>query len=222
MLIELAFIKLTKPEMEQSMDSVLERLEKLERMVEEMSAGGYVPVQTAGMDGEPMINAGQQIPPQAYAQPVYSGAGAPGNGMVPSGSRHRIRQICRTSKVRARIMSRGRIPAESPAGRSQHDRNEWGKIVRDMGMSIRPSFRETVVEPAGDSCLCIVFNDPMNFAIGSRPSVLGDLERYVEQKYGKSLYFKSRVRESGERMDTRYISDDELRENIHMDITIED
>lgn len=51
-LIELAFIKLTKPEMEQSMDSVLERLEKLERMVEEMSAGGYVPVQTAGMDGE--------------------------------------------------------------------------------------------------------------------------------------------------------------------------
>ena len=101
-------------------------------------------------------------------------------------------------------------------------RNEWGKIVRDMGMSIRPSFRETVVEPAGDSCLCIVFNDPMNFAIGSRPSVLGDLERYVEQKYGKSLYFKSRVRESGERLDTRYISDDELRENIHMDITIED
>ena len=101
-------------------------------------------------------------------------------------------------------------------------RNEWGKIVRDMGMSIRPSFRETVVEPAGDSCLCIVFNDPMNFAIGSRPSVLGDLERYVEQKYGKSLYFKSRMRENGERMDTRYISDDELRENIHMDITIED
>ena len=46
--------------------------------------------------------------------------------------------------------------------------------------------------------------------------------RYVEQKYGKSLYFKSRVRESGERMDTRYISDEELRENIHMDITIED
>ena len=45
--------------------------------------GGYVPVQTAGMDGEPMINAGQQIPPQAYAQPVYSGAGAPGNGHGP-------------------------------------------------------------------------------------------------------------------------------------------
>ena len=222
-LIELAFIKLTKPEMEQSMDSVLERLEKLERMVEEMSVGGYDPVQTAGMDGDPMINAGQQIPPQAYAQPVYSGAGAPGNGMVPSGqpaqnTADMQNQQGAGQNYEPRTVSLPKAQLED----LNMIRNEWGKIVRDMGMSIRPSFRETVVEPAGDSCLCIVFNDPMNFAIGSRPSVLGDLERYVEQKYGKSLYFKSRVRESGERMDTRYISDDELRENIHMDITIED
>ena len=101
-------------------------------------------------------------------------------------------------------------------------RNEWGKIIRSMGMSIRPSFRETVVEPAGDSCLCIVFQDMMNFSIGSRPSVLGELERYVEQNYGKSMYFKARLRENGERMDTRYISDEELKENIHMEITIEE
>ena len=101
-------------------------------------------------------------------------------------------------------------------------RNEWGKIVREMGMSIRPSFRETVVEPAGDSCLCIVFSDAMNFSMGSRPSILGDLERHVEQAYGKSIYFKARLRENGERLDTRYITDEELRENIHMDITIED
>ena len=101
-------------------------------------------------------------------------------------------------------------------------RNEWGKIVRSMGMSIRPSFRETVVEPAGDSCLCIVFQDKMNFSIGSRPSVLGELERYVEQTYGKAMYFKARLRETGERIDTRYVSDEELKENIHMEISIEE
>lgn len=222
-LIELAFIKLTKPEMEQSMDSVLERLEKLERMVEEMSAGGYVPVQTAEMGGDPMINAGQQIPSQTYVQPVYNGAGAPGNDIASSGQPAQNpadmqNQQGAGQNYEPRTVSLPKAQLED----LNMIRNEWGKIVRDMGMSIRPSFRETVVEPAGDSCLCIVFNDPMNFAIGSRPSVLGDLERYVEQKYGKSLYFKSRVRESGERMDTRYISDDELRENIHMDITIED
>lgn len=222
-LIELTFIKLTKPEMEQSMDSVLERLEKLERMVEEMSEGGYVPAQTAEMGGDPMINAGQQIPSQTYVQPVYNGAGAPGNDIASSG------QPAQNPANMQNPQGSGQNyePRTVSLPKAQLEdlnmiRNEWGKIVRDMGMSIRPSFRETVVEPAGDSCLCIVFNDPMNFAIGSRPSVLGDLERYVEQKYGKSLYFKSRVRESGERMDTRYISDDELRENIHMDITIED
>lgn len=225
-LIELAFIKLTKPEMEQNMDSILERLEKLERMVEEgipaMPAGGYVPAQNAGIAGDPMMGAAQ-ISPQMYVQPAYDGAGAPGNGAGLAG------QPAQNPAGMQNLPSSGQTyePRTVSLPKAQLEdlnmiRNEWGKIVRDMGMSIRPSFRETVVEPAGDSCLCIVFNDPMNFAIGSRPSVLGDLERYVEQKYGKSLYFKSRMRENGERMDTRYISDDELRENIHMDITIED
>lgn len=70
--------------------------------------------------------------------------------------------------------------------------------------------------------MCIVFQDSMNYSIGSRPSVLGDLERYVEQVYQKEIYFKARLRESGERLNTRYISDEELKENIHMDIMIED
>lgn len=225
-LIELAFIKLTKPEMEQSMDSVLERLEKLERMVQEgipaIPAGGYVPVQNAGMAGDPMMPVGQ-IPPQAYTKSAYGGSGVPENPAESSGQP--AQNPANMQNPQALVQNYEPRTVSLPKAQLEDlnmIRNEWGKIVRDMGMSIRPSFRETVVEPAGDSCLCIVFNDPMNFAIGSRPSVLGDLERYVEQKYGKSLYFKSRVRESGERMDTRYISDEELRENIHMDITIED
>lgn len=225
-LIELAFIKLTKPEMEQSMDSVLERLEKLERMVQEgipaIPAGGYVPVQNAGMVGDPMMPVGQ-IPPQAYTKSAYGGSGVSENPAESSGQP--AQNPANMQNPQALVQNYEPRTVSLPKAQLEDlnmIRNEWGKIVRDMGMSIRPSFRETVVEPAGDSCLCIVFNDPMNFAIGSRPSVLGDLERYVEQKYGKSLYFKSRVRESGERMDTRYISDEELRENIHMDITIED
>ena len=101
-------------------------------------------------------------------------------------------------------------------------RNEWGNIIRQMGMSIRPSFRDTVVEPSGDSCLCIVFSDPINYAIGNRPSVIGSLERFVAEKYGKTIYFKTRQRETGERSNTIYVSDEELREKIHMDISIEE
>ena len=101
-------------------------------------------------------------------------------------------------------------------------RNEWGKIVREMGMSIRPSFRDTIVEPSGDSCLCIVFSNASNYAIGSRPSVLGELERHIEAVYGKKLYLKARLSGTGERLDTIYVSEDELKSKIHMDITMED
>lgn len=189
-LVELAFIRLTKPEMEQSVDAVLERLERLERQMEEGIPAAPWPGNMAGDGSQPALP--QAVQPQAPS--LESREAEPRTVTLPKAQLEDLNLI----------------------------RNEWGKIVREMGMSIRPSFRETVVEPAGDSCLCIVFSDAMNFGMGSRPSILGDLERHVEQAYGKSIYFKARLRESGERLDTRYITDEELRENIHMDITIED
>ena len=189
-LVELAFIRLTKPEMEQSMDAVLERLERLERQMEEGIPAAPWPGNMAGDGSQPALP--QAVQPQAPS--LESREAEPRTVTLPKAQMEDLNLI----------------------------RNEWGKIVREMGMSIRPSFRETVVEPAGDSCLCIVFSDAMNFSMGSRPSILGDLERHVEQAYGKSIYFKARLREGGERLDTRYITDEELRENIHMDITIED
>ena len=189
-LVELAFIRLTKPEMEQSMDAVLERLERLERQMEEGIPAAPWPGNMAGDGSQPALP--QAVQPQASS--LESREAEPRTVTLPKAQLEDLNLI----------------------------RNEWGKIVREMGMSIRPSFRETVVEPAGDSCLCIVFSDAMNFSMGSRPSILGVLERHVEQAYGKSIYFKARLRENGERLDTRYITDEELRENIHMDITIED
>ena len=189
-LIELAFIKLTKPEMEENLDSVLERLANLERQMENGIPAvpqGYVP---AAMPMEITNPAPVEESVRAQAAVVPE----PKTVTLPKAQLEDLNMV----------------------------RNEWGKIVRSMGMSVRPSFRDTVVEPAGDSCLCIVFSDSMNFGMGSRPVILGELERYVEQNYGRSIYFKTRLRETGERLDTRYITDDELRANIHMDITIED
>ena len=197
-LIELAFIKLTKPEMEQSLDSILERLETLERQVEHgipmapVSYGTAVNTGNGPMDGP--ANGGSQSGDQVPAQNSYAAPAPQRTVTIPNAQWDDLNMV----------------------------RNEWGKIVMAMGMSVRPCYRETVVEPAGESCLCIVFSDSMNFHMGSRPSILGDIERYVEQVYGKTIYFKARLRESGERMDTRYITDEELRNNIHMEITIED
>ncbi|MDO5417444.1 MAG: DNA polymerase III subunit gamma/tau [Lachnospiraceae bacterium] len=193
-LIEIALIKLTKPEMEVNIDSLLERVASLEARFEEglpVRPGGYE-AQAAGY--------GQvaAVPEALGGQPEEAGSSGaaipPKEVAIPPAQLEDLKLI----------------------------RNEWGNIVRQMGMSIRPSFRDTVVEPSGDSCLCIVFSDPINYAIGNRPSVIGSLERYVAEKYGKSIYFKTRQRETGERANTIYVSDEELREKIHMDISIEE
>ena len=56
----------------------------------------------------------------------------------------------------------------------------------------------------------------------SRDFALGEIERFVEQKYHRAISFKARLAGGGERLDTIYVSDEELKANIHMDITIED
>lgn len=215
-LIEIALIKLTKPEMEANMDSLLERVAALEARLE----GGLPAGMTAGLGSGTMAGAGDG---------AYSGSGA-GAGLGISSSGGTEGGALGVPPDRPGVSRNPGMPAAPrqvaipPAQLEDLNliRNEWGNIVRQMGMSIRPSFRDTVVEPSGDSCLCIVFSDPINYAIGNRPSVIGSLERFVAEKYGKSIYFKTRQRESGEHFNTIYVSDDELREKIHMDISIEE
>ena len=227
-LIEIALIKLTKPQMEANIDSLLERIQQLEARVEEgVLTGGISPGQAAGVSlqvpgagafygagpvldpGEAQGNPGAGFSGSFQASPSQGAAGMPQNAGAQNGGgfSEPPRQVA--------------IP---PAQLEDLNliRNEWGNIIRQMGMSIRPSFRDTVVEPSGDSCLCIVFSDPINYAIGNRPSVIGSLERFVAEKYGKTIYFKTRQRETGERSNTIYVSDEELREKIHMDISIEE
>lgn len=201
-LIELALIKLTKPQMEQNLDSILQRLNELEdRMDEGISFQPEMMQQLAQMN---MGAGGGAV--SVAAGPVSGAAlgGAAGGAAEPEVPPQQV------SIPKAQLEDLNLI------------RNEWGKIIRDLGGAIRPSFRDTVVEPSGDSCLCIVFTGQDNYAIGSRPTVLGELEHYIEEKYGKTLYLKTRVKNAGERLNTIYVSDEELKEAIHMDITIED
>lgn len=196
-LIELALIKLTKPQMEQNMDSILQRLNELEDRLEEGIA-----IQPEMMQQLAQMNRGAG---SDQGTEVAPGVAAYGGGLAePDVPPQQVK-----------------IPAAQLEDLNLI-RNEWGKIIRDLGGAIRPSFRDTVVEPSGESCLCVVFSGQDNYAIGSRPTVLGELEHYIEEKYGKTLYLKTRVKNAGERLNTIYVSDEELKEAIHMDIIIED
>ncbi len=190
-LIELALIKLTKPQMESNLDSVLQRLSELEQRLDE----------NPGVNTEMLKQMVTQM-----------GAGALAGGGVTDN---------------APDEAQNHNPPTVAIPKAQLEdlnliRQDWGKIIRDLGGAVRPSFRDTVLEPSGDSSLCIVFSNPDSYAIGSRPTVLGNLERYVEEQYGREMYFKARLKGSGERLNTIYVSDEELKHAIHMDITIED
>jgi len=192
-LIELAIIKLTKPQMEANLDSILQRLNELEDRVEE----------------------GVALSPEMLQQVSRMSAAGQGTGIpgTPGGSQE--------------LSQEAAVPDQVALPKAQLEdlkliRNDWGKIIRELGGAKRPSFRETVVEPSGESCLCIVFANPDSYAIGSRPTVVGELEEYVRETYGKELYFKTRMKNTGERLNTIYVSDEELKAAIHTDIMIED
>lgn len=192
-LIEIALIKLSKPQMEQSLDAIFQRLDELEARV------GETPAVTPEMIRQLTAQAGKPGTAEAGV-PVASGANAAEQELPPA----------QVAIPKAQLEDLNLI------------RQDWGKIVRDLGGAIRPAFRDTVLEPSGDSCLCIVFSGADSYAIGSRATVLGELEHYIKEHYGKELYFKVRMRNAGERLNTIYVSDEEVREAIHTEILIED
>ena len=210
---EVALIKLTRPSMEPDMDSVLQRLKQLEAAVEDLEAGGFMP--KAGMPpqvGMLPANVGMQgAQPQMAAIPVQA-AGTPG---VPSGNA--------SEAAGAGIVPPNQVSLP-PAQLEDLNliRNEWAKIIRSAGGSARACFRDTVVEPGGEGCLTIVFLDSMSYDMGRRPTVIGQLEQLVQDNYGKSIYFKTRLAGRGERLDTIYVTKEALEDKIHMDITYED
>ena len=232
-LVELAFIRLTKPQMEHNYDSVIERLNKIEETLEEgvpVSAGG------AGMPG-------YGVPAGAGASASSVGSGAAGSlagygasgfaaeaGTGVSAGAAAVNPAMVPGGVSGAYAQPGQAftpPREVTLPRAQMEdlqmiRNDWGKIVRNLGGAVRPSFRDTIVEPGGDSCLTVVFSSVNSFEIGRRPTVMGQLEEYVRSAYGKDIYFKARLLGNGERTDTVYVTAEDLKEHIHMDISIEE
>ena len=209
-LVEVALIKLTRPSMEPNLDAILQRLGELEAQMEDLEAGRMAIPMAA-----------------AYQEPGVAPAGqAPRTGAGPGADGATLPQAAAPYAPGLQADS-GAAPEKVALPQAQLEdlklvRNEWAKIVRSMGGGARSYLRDTVVEPGGEGCLTIVFMDPMNYDMGKRPTVIGELERYVEANFGRSIYFKTRLAGRGERLNTIYVTQEELEEKIHMDITYED
>jgi len=213
-MVEVALIKLTRPSMEPDLDSILQRLKQLEAAVEDLEAGGFMPKTGVPVQmGMAPANTGMQgVQSQMAGTSVQAAAGAQG---IPGGN---------VSEAAGAAIAPPNQVSLPPAQLEDLNliRNEWAKIIRSAGGSARACFRDTVVEPGGEGCLTIVFLDSMSYDMGRRPTVIGQLEQLVQANYGKSIYFKTRLAGRGERLDTIYVTKEDLEDKIHMDITYED
>lgn len=213
-MVEVALIKLTRPSMESDLDSILQRLKQLEAAVEDLEAGGFMPKTGVPVQmGMAPANTGMQgVQSQMAGTSVQAAAGAQG---IPGGN---------VSEAAGAAIAPPNQVSLPPAQLEDLNliRNEWAKIIRSAGGSARACFRDTVVEPGGEGCLTIVFLDSMSYDMGRRPTVIGQLEQLVQANYGKSIYFKTRLAGRGERLDTIYVTKEDLEDKIHMDITYED
>ena len=213
-LLEVALIRLTHPAMEPDLDSVLQRIHQLEEQLEDIEARG--------------ISAGQGTYGAAGSMAAFGASGLPGQPSAGSGPAGSLQQPpSGDSGQPSAGISMGSAAETISLPKAQLEdlnliRNEWAKIVRSIGGGARSYLRDTVVEPGGEGCLTIVFLDPMSYDMGKRPTVIGELERKVEAAYGKSIYFKTRLAGRGERLDTIYVTKEDLEEKIHMDIAYED
>ena len=211
-MVEVALIKLTRPSMEPNLDSVLQRLKQLEAAVEDLEAGGFRPgtMVTAPMGAVPVTAGVQPQISGTQGQMAVPVQGGPTGNPPETAGAAGITPPNQVSLPPAQLEDLNLI------------RNEWAKIIRSAGGSARACFRDTVVEPGGEGCLTIVFLDSMSYDMGRRPTVIGQLEQLVQANYGKSIYFKTRLAGRGERLDTIYVTKEDLEDKIHMDITYED
>ena len=194
-LLELAVIRLTNPQMEENVDSLLQRVKELEKRLDQ---------------GDFLLPAG--VKPAASGMEEGSGSGASDTGGMAGNSK-----TGQTGSAGQRVVTLPRAQYED----LQLIKEQWSRIIRDLGASYRPALSGAVVEPAGDAAISLGFHDETSYMIGGREQVLTALEDYVRTNYQKEIRFRARLFTDGETGDTRYISEEELKTKIHMDIITE-
>ncbi len=175
-LLELAVIRLTKPQMEENLDSLVQRVKELEKR----------------------LDSGQ------YAASAPAGTAAPVRQESGEKAEEKVVAISKAQYEDLRMI-----------------REQWKQIIRDLGASMRPALAEAIVEPVGDGVMSLGFTDETYYLMGAREQVISRLEEYVKANYRKEIKFQAKLLSDKKAGNTRYISEEELKSKIHMDIVTE-
>ena len=176
-LLELAVIKLTKPQMEEDLSSLIQRIKILEKRLDQGEFA--VPVPGKAEERADLEETGQESEEQEV--------------VLPKAQFEDLQLI----------------------------KENWNRIVKDLGAASRPALSGAQVEPLGEGMIMLGFQDETCYMIGGREQVLKKLEEYVRANYQKEIVFQARLLPEGEKKNVRYISEESLKSKINMDIITE-
>ena len=194
-MLEVALIKLCTPAMENTQDSLLDRIRAVEEKVEKGIDAAAV-IQAQGGYG---AGYGQD---SAYGGAGGNGAGMPGGGSGAAGSAG----VCKE------------LPNAIPEDVQEVVKN-FRSIAGEASGILRGYLKKARLSLGGDNRLMIVLPDPLSESVVGREDHVQELENLIEQRIGKKVEVEVRHVEEGRHFEDTFV---DIEQKINMEITVED
>ena len=194
-MLEVALIKLCTPAMENTQDSLLDRIRAVEEKVEKGIDTAAV-IQAQGGYG---AGYGQD---SAYGGAGGNGAGMPGGGSGAAGS----------------AGVRKELPNAIPEDVQEVVKN-FRSIAGEASGILRGYLKKARLSLGGDNRLMIVLPDPLSESVVGREDHVQELENLIEQRIGKKVEVEVRHVEEGRHFEDTFV---DIEQKINMEITVED
>ncbi len=191
-LLELAIIRLTHPEMEQTPDAVLQRINALETQLKQ---GAFV------------VNSPQSAVPDSAALPPPASVNRPGSAAEPAAAPPLPSKIVVLSK-----------PTMDDFRRVK---DNWNQILRGIGGMARAVLIHARPEYASSGQIQLVFTDPIQYEAALHgDDKLALLHDYMAENYQLDISFSARLSGGNEPV-TEYLTKEELGAKFNIDIIFE-
>lgn len=218
-LLEITLIKLTRPAMEENMDSVMQRLEDLER-------GGSGGGNGAISDPNALLAA---LTPELLARalaaagmmPAAGGAGMAGGVLGSVGSDGSPFGTNASGGGPATREPQTVVLPQAQINELRLLQKDWREIIGAVGATAKTTLANVKLEPQGEGQLMLVFHDQQSYFMGSRASTLQSVENYIATAYQIQVHIQAKLVAQSEYTRKRYVTEEELKQKFNVDIIME-
>ncbi|MCI8327811.1 MAG: DNA polymerase III subunit gamma/tau [Lachnospiraceae bacterium] len=173
-LIEIALIKLCRPQMEKDESSILDRIHQIEKQLEQ----GITVISAQKEMGEPNRVSSVEEPPKKKKE-------------YPKAIPEDVREVARN----------------------------WSNILQELPGLMKTYLKLAKPSLSGDNVLLIILEDEMAVSYLNDEERKKEIETVIEQRIGSHVEVQIQLNETNRPFEESYV---DLRDVIHMDITIED